>query len=296
MCCCCWLRRRFAGSADHPTETYLTPYHGVSAAAWTAELKRYSHETDFDACCSQHGLSRAMTPPPEEMQFYNNQFCHHQQQQPHQQQKERAVFFPVTLFRSSRGLGFAIRRGRGCNQMPFTVSRVIEGGPAHLDGRLKVGDELLQINGFKTAGMSYHRVVEIIRAGGKFVRLGVRRSLLPTGEMRNFAALSSSSPLPPPLPPPLPALSSARYSPLPPIPSSAPVVEPQPPPATPPPLPYLRSLELLTPSSMHNSSIGSPPLLSSGKCRLSLYRFCNAILWIFLMVNSVFCTASTVSA
>nr|CDS24989.1 membrane associated guanylate kinase inverted [Echinococcus granulosus] len=52
--------------------------------------------------------------------------------------KERAVFFPVTLFRSSRGLGFAIRRGRGCNQMPFTVSRVIEGGPAHLDGRLKI--------------------------------------------------------------------------------------------------------------------------------------------------------------
>ncbi|KAH9279859.1 Membrane-associated guanylate kinase, WW and PDZ domain-containing protein 1 [Echinococcus granulosus] len=268
----------------------MLPYHGVSAAAWTAALKRYSDETDFDACCLQHGLSRAMTPPPEEMQFYNNQFCHHQQRQPHQQQKERAVFFPVTLFRSSRGLGFAIRRGHGCNQMPFTVSRVIDGGPAHLDGRLKVGDELLQINGFKTAGMSYHRVAEIIRAGGKFVRLGVRRSLLPTGEVRNFAALSS------PPPPPLPALSSARYSPLPPIPSSAPAVEPQPPLATPPPLPYLRPLGLCTSSSMHNSPIGSPPLLSSGKCRLSLYRFCNAILRIFLMVNSLFCTASTVSA
>ncbi|KAH9279858.1 Membrane-associated guanylate kinase, WW and PDZ domain-containing protein 1 [Echinococcus granulosus] len=268
----------------------MLPYHGVSAAAWTAGLKRYSDETDFDACCLQHGLSRAMTPPPEEMQFYNNQFCHHQQRQPHQQQKERAVFFPVTLFRSSRGLGFAIRRGHGCNQMPFTVSRVIDGGPAHLDGRLKVGDELLQINGFKTAGMSYHRVAEIIRAGGKFVRLGVRRSLLPTGEVRNFAALSS------PPPPPLPALSSARYSPLPPIPSSAPAVEPQPPLATPPPLPYLRPLGLCTSSSMHNSPIGSPPLLSSGKCRLSLYRFCNAILRIFLMVNSLFCTASTVSA
>ncbi|KAH9283470.1 Membrane-associated guanylate kinase, WW and PDZ domain-containing protein 1 [Echinococcus granulosus] len=233
----------------------MSPYHGVSAPARTAGLKRYSDETDFDACCLQHGLSQAMTQPPEEMQFYNNQFCHHQQQQLHQQQKERAVFLHVTLYQSSRGLGFAIRRGHECNQMPFTISRVVDGGPAHLDGQLKVGDELLQINGFKTAGMSFHRVTEIIRAGGKFVRLGVRRSLLPTGEVRNFAALSS--------PPPLPALSSARYSPLPLIPSSAPVVEPQPPPATPLPPPYLRSLELFTPSSMHNSSIGSPPLLSS---------------------------------
>lgn len=80
----------------------------------------------------------AMTPPPEEMQFYNNQFCHHQQQQLHQQQKERAVFLHVTLYHSSRGLGFAIRRGHECNQMPFTISRVVDGGPAHLDGQLKV--------------------------------------------------------------------------------------------------------------------------------------------------------------
>ncbi|KAH9284019.1 Membrane-associated guanylate kinase, WW and PDZ domain-containing protein 1 [Echinococcus granulosus] len=154
-----------------------------------------------------------MTPSSEQMQFYNNQFCHHQHQQLHQQEKERAVFFQVTLYHSSRGLGFSIRRCHEFNQMPFTISRVAEGGPAHLDGQLKVGDELLQINGFMTAGMSYRRAVEIIRAGGNLVRLGVRRSLLPTNEVRNFAALS---------PLPLPALSFARFHPLPPIPSSAP--------------------------------------------------------------------------
>nr|CDS24527.1 hypothetical protein EgrG_000407700 [Echinococcus granulosus] len=137
-----------------------------------------------------------------------------------------------------------------------------------------------------TAGMSYRRAVEIIRAGGNLVRLGVRRSLLPTNEVKNFAALS---------PPPLPELSFARFLPLPPIPSSAPVV-PQPPPAPPLPPPYLRSLQFFAPSSVHKSSTGSHLLLSSGKCRLSLYRFCNSILWIFLIVNSVFCNASTVCA
>ncbi|EUB54295.1 hypothetical protein EGR_10846 [Echinococcus granulosus] len=101
-----------------------------------------------------------------------------------------------------------------------------------------VSDELLQINGFMTAGMSYRRAVEIIRAGGNLVRP---------------AALS---------PLPLPALSFARFHPLPPIPSSAPVV-PQPPPAPPLPPPYLRSLQFFAPSSVHKSSIGSHPLLSS---------------------------------
>ncbi|KAH9286018.1 Membrane-associated guanylate kinase, WW and PDZ domain-containing protein 1 [Echinococcus granulosus] len=203
-----------------------------------------------------------MTPSSEQMQFYNNQFCHHQHQQLHQQEKERAVFFQVTLYHSSRGLGFSIRRCHEFNQMPFTISRVAEGGPAHLDGQLKViahtlwarvGDELLQINGFMTAGMSYRRAVEIIRAGGNLVRLGVRRSLLPTNEVKNFAALS---------PPPLPELSFARFLPLPPIPSSAPVV-PQPPPAPPLPPPYLRSLQFFAPSSVHKSSTGSHLLLSS---------------------------------
>ncbi|KAH9284021.1 PDZ domain-containing protein 2 [Echinococcus granulosus] len=212
----------------------------------------------------------AMPPSSEQMQFYNNRFCHHQHQQLHQQQKERAVFFQRSRVQPDA----------------FHISRVAEGGPAHLDGRLKVGDELLQINGFMTVGMSYQRVVEIIRAGGNLVRLGVRRSLLPTGEVRNFAALS---------PPPLPALSFARFRPLPPIPSSAPV-EPQLLPVPPLPPPYLRSLQLFTSSSVHKSSIGSHPLLSLGKCRLSLYRFCYAILWIFLIVNTVFCNASTVCA
>lgn len=79
-----------------------------------------------------------MTPSYEQMQFYNGQLYHHQQQQLHQQQKARAVFFHVTLFRSSRGFGFSIRGGHEFNQMPLTVLRVAEGGPAHLDGRLKV--------------------------------------------------------------------------------------------------------------------------------------------------------------
>nr|CDS17897.1 membrane associated guanylate kinase ww and pdz [Echinococcus granulosus] len=197
----------------------------------------------------------SMTPSYEQMQFYNSQLYHHQQQQLYQQQKGRAVFFQVTLFRSSRGFGFSIRGGHEFNQMPLTVLRVAEGGPAHLDGRLKVGDELLQINGFMTAGMSHRRAVEIIQAGGNMIRLGVRRLALPAGEVRNFA-------VPSPLPPP--PLSFAPFGPLPSTPSPAPVV-PHPPPAPPLPPPNLRSPQFFTPLPVHKSSIASRPLLSSAK-------------------------------
>nr|CUU98787.1 hypothetical transcript [Hymenolepis microstoma] len=119
-------------------------------------------------------------PSYEQMQLHSSQFFHNQQRQQYQHhQKARAVFFQVTLFRSSRGFGFSIRGGHEFNQMPLAVLRVAEGGPAYLDGRLKVGDELLQINGFMTAGMSHRRAVEIIQAGGNMIRLGVRRLLPP---------------------------------------------------------------------------------------------------------------------
>uniref|UniRef100_A0A158R6Y3 Membrane associated guanylate kinase, WW and PDZ domain containing 2 n=1 Tax=Taenia asiatica TaxID=60517 RepID=A0A158R6Y3_TAEAS len=196
-----------------------------------------------------------ITPSYEQMQFYNSQLYHHQQQQLHQQQRERAVFFHVTLFRSSRGFGFSIRGGHEFNQMPLTVLRVAEGGPAHLDGRLKVGDELLQINGFMTAGMSHRRAVEIIQAGGNMIRLGVRRSLLSSGEVKNLAAPSQLSPSP---------LSFASFGLLPPTLSPGPMA-PQPLPVPPPPPPNLRTPQFFTPIPVHKSSIGSRPLLSSVK-------------------------------
>ncbi|VDL19071.1 unnamed protein product [Hymenolepis diminuta] len=188
-------------------------------------------------------------PSYEQMQFYNSQLSHNQQQEQYQHhQKARAVFFQVTLFRSSRGFGFSIRGGHEFNQMPLTVLRVAEGGPAYLDGRLKVGDELLQINGFMTAGMSHRRAVEIIQAGGNMIRLGVRRLLPPLlpPQITTSSDVKYQSPPPPmsyaPFPPPMPALNS---SPVP---------------------PNLRLPQLFTPLPVHKAPSSSQrALLSPGK-------------------------------
>ncbi|VDO01571.1 unnamed protein product [Rodentolepis nana] len=71
-------------------------------------------------------LEVAVMPSYEQMQFYSSQFFPNQQRQQHQHhhQKARAIFFQVTLFRSSRGFGFSIRGGHEFNQMPLAVLRV----------------------------------------------------------------------------------------------------------------------------------------------------------------------------
>uniref|UniRef100_A0A5K3EL51 Membrane associated guanylate kinase, WW and PDZ domain containing 3b n=1 Tax=Mesocestoides corti TaxID=53468 RepID=A0A5K3EL51_MESCO len=143
----------------------------------------------------------------------------------------QAVFFQVTLFRSNRGFGFSIRGGHEFNQMPLTVLRVAEGGPAHLDGRLKVGDELLQINGYTTTGMSHRRAVEIIQAGGNMISLGVRRFLVGDQKAPSFYPQS-----------PLPFVS---------------------PPFMPPGPPNLRFPQFFTPLPVHRPAFVQKPLLSS---------------------------------
>ncbi|KAH8876516.1 Membrane-associated guanylate kinase, WW and PDZ domain-containing protein 3, partial [Schistosoma japonicum] len=86
-----------------------------------------------------------------------------------------SVEFPVTLFRGSRGFGFSIRGGQEFNRMPLVVLRIADGGAAQLDGQLKVGDELVEINGYSTIGMSHGHAIEIIQRGGNTMRLIVRR-------------------------------------------------------------------------------------------------------------------------
>lgn len=48
--------------------------------------------------------------------------------------------------------------------MGLYVLRLVENGCAHRDGRLKPGDEIIQINGQVTCGMRLIEAVEVIKA------------------------------------------------------------------------------------------------------------------------------------
>ena len=85
----------------------------------------------------------------------------------------------VELHRGSQGFGFSIRGGREFNSMPLFVLRIAEGRAADVDGRLRVGDQILEVNDFMTDGMTHTEAIEIIQSGGATVRLLMRRTNKP---------------------------------------------------------------------------------------------------------------------
>ncbi|KAK9730452.1 PDZ domain [Popillia japonica] len=92
------------------------------------------------------------------------------------------VLIHTTLIRDSRGLGFSIAGGRG--SPPFKVdsdaifvSRITEGGVAHKDGKLVVGDRVTSINGIDLNGATHDMAVSLLTGLERFVRLVVEREV-----------------------------------------------------------------------------------------------------------------------
>ncbi|XP_060571370.1 membrane-associated guanylate kinase, WW and PDZ domain-containing protein 1-like [Ruditapes philippinarum] len=84
--------------------------------------------------------------------------------------------YVVDLNRGHRGFGFSIRGGQEFNNMPLFVLRIAEGGAADIDKRLRVGDQLLEINDYRTENMTHSEAIDIIQNGGPTLRLVVRRT------------------------------------------------------------------------------------------------------------------------
>uniref|UniRef100_A0A8B9C8P2 Membrane-associated guanylate kinase, WW and PDZ domain-containing protein 3 n=1 Tax=Anser brachyrhynchus TaxID=132585 RepID=A0A8B9C8P2_9AVES len=81
--------------------------------------------------------------------------------------------FPVELERGPRGFGFSLRGGKEYN-MGLFILRLAEDGPAVKDGRVHVGDQIVEINGEPTQGITHTRAIELIQAGGNKVLLLLR--------------------------------------------------------------------------------------------------------------------------
>uniref|UniRef100_A0A3B4F6F1 Membrane-associated guanylate kinase, WW and PDZ domain-containing protein 1 n=1 Tax=Pundamilia nyererei TaxID=303518 RepID=A0A3B4F6F1_9CICH len=85
-----------------------------------------------------------------------------------------AEFYSVDLERDSKGFGFSLRGGREYN-MDLYVLRLAEDGAAVRNGKIRVGDEILEINGESTKNMKHSRAIELIKNGGRRARLVLKR-------------------------------------------------------------------------------------------------------------------------
>uniref|UniRef100_A0A3Q3FJS5 PDZ domain-containing protein n=1 Tax=Labrus bergylta TaxID=56723 RepID=A0A3Q3FJS5_9LABR len=75
------------------------------------------------------------------------------------------------------GLGFALVGGT--NGSMLRVKDICSGGVAEQDGRLRVGDILLEVNGVIVSGLSHSKVVDILRKAEGSVQLTICRDILP---------------------------------------------------------------------------------------------------------------------
>uniref|UniRef100_A0A8D3C3G6 Membrane-associated guanylate kinase, WW and PDZ domain-containing protein 3 n=1 Tax=Scophthalmus maximus TaxID=52904 RepID=A0A8D3C3G6_SCOMX len=98
--------------------------------------------------------------------------------------------FVVELERSQRGFGFSLRGGKEYN-MGLFILRLAEDGPALHDGRIHVGDQIVEINGEATQGITHTRAIELIQAGGSRVHLLLRpgQGLVPDHSLNSSSTL-----------------------------------------------------------------------------------------------------------
>eukprot|EP00063_Salmo_salar_P004550 XP_013979385.1 PREDICTED: membrane-associated guanylate kinase, WW and PDZ domain-containing protein 2-like isoform X1 [Salmo salar] len=115
-------------------------------------------------------------------------------------------YFTVELEKSVKGFGFSIRGGREY-KMDLFVLRLAEDGPAIRNGRMRVGDQIIEINGDSTRDMTHARAIELIKAGGRRVRLLLKRG---TGQVPEY--VDSASPWDA-IPPALSALQEVTLDP-----------------------------------------------------------------------------------
>ncbi|XP_056092549.1 membrane-associated guanylate kinase, WW and PDZ domain-containing protein 1 isoform X6 [Rhinichthys klamathensis goyatoka] len=87
---------------------------------------------------------------------------------------QEAEFYSVDLERESKGFGFSLRGGKEYS-MDLYVLRLAEDGAATRNGKMRVGDEILEINGETTKNMNHSRAIELIKTGGRRARLVLKR-------------------------------------------------------------------------------------------------------------------------
>ncbi|KFM09568.1 Disks large 1, partial [Aptenodytes forsteri] len=134
----------------------------------------------------------------------------------------------IKLVKGPKGLGFSIAGGLGNQHIPgdnsIYVTKIIEGGAAHKDGKLQIGDKLLAVNSVCLEEVTHEEAVTALKNTADFVYLKVAK---PTSMFMNDSYAppditnSYSQPVDNHITPSaylgqsLPPASPGRYSPIP---------------------------------------------------------------------------------
>ncbi|XP_074536367.1 membrane-associated guanylate kinase, WW and PDZ domain-containing protein 1b isoform X4 [Halichoeres trimaculatus] len=123
---------------------------------------------------SSYDFSRNNTKPKQESFEFKAPQAPPPQPPTQQVSPQDSEFYSVDLERDNKGFGFSLRGGREYN-MDLYVLRLAEDGAAVRNGKMRVGDEILEINGESTKGMKHARAIELIKSGGRRAHLVLKR-------------------------------------------------------------------------------------------------------------------------
>lgn len=112
----------------------------------------------------------------------------------------------VDLEKERSGLGLSLAGNRDRSRLSVYVVGLSPGGAAAKDGRIRIGDELLEINNQVLYGRSHQNASAIIKSSANRVRLILLRNADAVNQMAvaPFPAAPALSPVSPEAPPPLP--------------------------------------------------------------------------------------------
>ncbi|KAM4533445.1 protein scribble homolog isoform 4-T4 [Odontesthes bonariensis] len=110
--------------------------------------------------------------------------------------------FSTCLMRNDKGLGFSIAGGKGSTpyrtgDMGIYISRIAEGGAAHRDSTLRVGDRVISINGVDMTEARHDQAVALLTGTSPTIALLVERDLNAPGGSPGQNRARAHSPPPP---------------------------------------------------------------------------------------------------
>ncbi|XP_031705692.1 protein scribble homolog isoform X10 [Anarrhichthys ocellatus] len=110
--------------------------------------------------------------------------------------------FSTCLIRNDKGLGFSIAGGKGSTAFRTTdtgiyISRIAEGGAAHREGTLHVGDRVMSINGVDMTEARHDQAVALLTGTSPTISLLVERDPNAPGGSPGQSRARAHSPPPP---------------------------------------------------------------------------------------------------
>ncbi|XP_039473255.1 protein scribble homolog isoform X5 [Oreochromis aureus] len=110
--------------------------------------------------------------------------------------------FSTCLIRNDKGLGFSIAGGKGSTpyrtgDTGIYISRIAEGGAAHKDSTLRVGDRVISINGVDMTEARHDQAVALLTGTSPTIALLVERDLNAPGGSPGQSRARAHSPPPP---------------------------------------------------------------------------------------------------